>query len=168
MAGEVYAKEAAMSTTMTFRPDIRTLEEQPVAVITVTTTLGGIRDAIGDAFQELETVMKESGQDVMAGPPFARYLTFGQQLTFEAGFPIQREFPVTGRVKLTRLPGGPVATTVHVGPYERLSTTYGDLNAWVAAQGRTPAGPMWEVYLTDPEQEPDPERWRTEVFIPIR
>jgi effector-binding domain-containing protein len=35
------------------------------------------------------------------------------------------------------------------------------------AQGRRPASTMWEVYLTDPEEEPDPARWRTEVYWPV-
>jgi hypothetical protein len=30
-----------------------------------------------------------------------------------------------------------------------------------------PTGSMWEVYLTDPEREPDPSRWRTGVFLRV-
>jgi effector-binding domain-containing protein len=26
---------------------------------------------------------------------------------------------------------------------------------------------MWEVYWTDPDMEPDQERWRTEIIIPL-
>jgi len=57
--------------------------------------------------------------------------------------------------------------TVHVGPYDTLSSTYEALQAWIETQGRTPATAMWEVYLTDPDQEPDPSKWRTEVYWPV-
>jgi len=26
---------------------------------------------------------------------------------------------------------------------------------------------MWEVYESDPDQEPDPAKWRTWVYFPI-
>jgi len=52
-------------------------------------------------------------------------------------------------------------------PYETLDQTYGALMGWIAEQGRSVAGPMWEVYWSDPGAEPDPTRWRTEVIIPV-
>lgn len=55
----------------------------------------------------------------------------------------------------------------HVGPYDTLAETYAALMGWIGEQGRTVAGPMWEVYWTDPGTEPDPARWRTEVIIPV-
>jgi len=30
------------------------------------------------------------------------------------------------------------------------------MEAWIQAKGRTPSAVMWEVYLSDPEQVPDP------------
>ena len=37
--------------------------------------------------------------------------------------------------------------------------------AWVDEQGLTPAGPMWEVYVTDPTPEMDPASLRTDLFV---
>jgi effector-binding domain-containing protein len=54
-----------------------------------------------------------------------------------------------------------------VGPYDTLGETYAALMRWIGEQGRVVAGPMWEVYWTDPGTEPDPARWRTEVIIPV-
>jgi hypothetical protein len=34
--------------------------------------------------------------------------------------------------------------------------------------GWNPTDEMWEVYLTDPEREPDPERWRTGLFLRLQ
>jgi effector-binding domain-containing protein len=149
-------------------PELRTLKKQPVAIIQITTTMGGIPAALGAAFGELEAAIRMAETEIV-GPPFARYLTFGPEaITLEAGFPIARKFPASGRVVMSKLPGCEVATVLHVGPYERLATTYNTLTEWVALRGREPAGPMWEAYLSDPAVEPDPETWRTEVFLPLR
>ena len=26
----------------------------------------------------------------------------------------------------------------------------------------------WETYLTDPQSEPDPARWQTQLFVPLK
>ena len=38
--------------------------------------------------------------------------------------------------------------------------------AWVAGQGRAPAGPTWEIYLDDP-QEVAPDQLKTELYVPL-
>ena len=35
------------------------------------------------------------------------------------------------------------------------------------AEGLTPGDIMWEYYLSDPETEPDPEKWQTRVIWPF-
>jgi effector-binding domain-containing protein len=156
-----------MSTVTTIRPEMRDLEEQLVAVIPVTTTVKDIPNALGEAYQELDAALKAAGLE-WGGPPFTRYLSFGPEISLEAGCPISRAFPTSGRVAIARLPAGQAATAMHLGPYDTISTTYDTLMAWMESEGHAPAGPMWEVYLTDPDMEPDPQKWQTEVFIPVR
>ena len=38
---------------------------------------------------------------------------------------------------------------------------------WLGKNGKLVTGAMWEVYESDPEQEPDPAKWRTWVYFPI-
>ena len=66
------------------------------------------------------------------------------------------------------LPGGWVAVTWHVGPYEGLPHAHHAIIDWLADTGHEAAGAPWEVYWTDPSEVPDPAAWRTEVFHPIR
>ena len=40
--------------------------------------------------------------------------------------------------------------------------------AWLDREGRKPAGPPRETYLTDPGENPDPETWRTEIAQPLQ
>ena len=41
------------------------------------------------------------------------------------------------------------------------------LKTWIQGQGRTPSAIMWERYLSDPDAEPDPSKWLTEVVWPV-
>ena len=50
----------------------------------------------------------------------------------------------------TDLPGGPWATTLHVGPYPQLPLAYTALLEHVRELGHHPVGPVTETYLTDP------------------
>lgn len=104
-----------------------------------------------------------------SGPPFVRYHEFRpDRIDLEAGFPIAALPKPKGRVGIGELPGGRMATTTHIGPYETLNQAYDALIAWIKAQGHQVAGAPWDIYWTDPGQVPDPSQWRTEVRWPIQ
>lgn len=65
------------------------------------------------------------------------------------------------------LPGGFAATTIHNGPYDKLSEAYAAVEQWMATEGLVAAGAPWESYLNDPSDHPDPRDWKTEVFWPV-
>ena len=66
------------------------------------------------------------------------------------------------------MPGGPAATTIHTGPYDKLSDAYAAIEQWMEAEGLAAAGAPWESYVNDPADYPDPKDWKTEVFWPRR
>jgi effector-binding domain-containing protein len=107
-------------------------------------------------------------QDVaVTGPPFARY-AFGEGFGVEAGFPVAAPVHGEGGIVMSSLPPTRAATTLHTGPYERLGDAYDALEKWIADHGQERNGLHWEVYLTDPETEPDPRRYQTIVVMPFR
>jgi effector-binding domain-containing protein len=147
-------------------PEIHRLAMRETAVIALDVAPDELPGAIGAAVGEVEAAMREAGV-ALAGPPFARYLAFEPRIRAEIGFPVRRPAPHVGRVFPGRLPGGRVASIVHIGPYDGLEHTYGLMHRWLAELGLRPTGPMWEVYWSDPVAEPDPATWRTEIFTPI-
>ena len=67
-----------------------------------------------------------------AGPPTARYLSFGPGLiTLEAGLPITGPAEGEGEIKLGKLFGGLVASTIHKGPYDSLNLAHEAVQAWM-------------------------------------
>jgi effector-binding domain-containing protein len=85
-----------------------------------------------------------------------------------AGFPVSGPIEASGEVVPMELPAGRAVTCIHVGPFERLQDTYGELLERAAAEGVDLAEGMWESYLTDPAAEPDQSKWLTGITWPVR
>ena len=140
---------------------------QPTAVVRSTVAVSDIPKFLGHAYDAVILVLAGHGITPV-GAPFAYYL--GAPTTtveIEAGFPVAVPCAPDGEVVPSVLPGGTVATGMHVGPYERMVETYTQLTTWITAQGCVPGAGMWELYLSDPQQEPDPTKWRTQIFWPV-
>lgn len=146
---------------------VRRIEPQPVASIRLVTTPAELGARLGEALPEVWACLERQGLHP-AGPPFARYLVYGDdEVELDAGFPVSAPAADEGRVVAGELPGGPVAATWHVGPYETLNQTHVAMVYWLREHGHAPAGAPWEIYWTDPEEVPNPDEWRTEVIWPI-
>jgi effector-binding domain-containing protein len=65
------------------------------------------------------------------------------------------------------LPGGRVVRTVYHGDYAALGDAWGEFDAWIAGEGLSPTGELWERYLAGPESGPDPAGWQTELNRPL-
>lgn len=147
--------------------EIRSVPRQDTAVIHLRSDPQAISTAMGEGFGRVFAAIGRAGA-TPAGPVFSRYFEFGEDaVDFECGVAVVAPFSDDGDVTAGELGGGEAAVGMHIGPYDTLHETYAALQAWIAAQGRAPAADMWEVYLTDPEQESDPAKWLTEVYMPL-
>jgi len=148
--------------------EVRTLRAQPVAGIRAVAKPEAIGATLADLLPEVLAYLDREGQ-TPAGPPYNRY--HGAQedgIALEAGFPIAIPIVGNGRVEGGELPAGPAAITLHRGSYPGLRDAYRALGLWLKAEGRALHGLPWEFYTIGPDQEDDPERWRTEVVWPIQ
>jgi effector-binding domain-containing protein len=152
---------------MAYECSIRQVAAQPAMSVRGAATVADLSRTIGEFLTEVWSHVQNHG-GMLAGPPFTRYhMVDGERLDLEAGLPVAAPIPTGGRVRPSELPGGEVAVTTHVGPYDGLVIAGAALATWTAAQHREAAGPNWEVYVTDPGAEPDPARWRTDIFKPL-
>ena len=147
--------------------EIRAVSRQHTAVVRRRCAPDGISTAMGEGFGAVFAAVGKAGA-TPAGPVFSRYFSFGPEaVEFECGVVLTAPFVGDGEVQAGELGGGEAAVGMHVGPYDTLHETYSAMQAWMAEQGKRPASSMWEVYLSDPEQEPDPTKWLTEVYWPV-
>lgn len=141
------------------------LAEQSTAVIRDKVAAEELPNWMPGAFSEVGGLLAQAGIKP-TGPPFARYLREDGVFEVEAGFPVGSPVIGEGRVEPSWLPAGSAITALHSGPYETLPDTIRALEDWIEGHGHEEAGAYWEVYLTNPNQEPDVSEWHTKVVMP--
>jgi effector-binding domain-containing protein len=143
------------------------ISEQAVAVVRERVPMDALTGFFGRAFGAVMAAVQMQGASP-AGPPFALYHGMpGESVDVEAGFPISGNFHGTGEVASGTLPDTDAFEAIHSGPYDTLGTTYDAIRQRMEEDGATPAGMMWEYYLSDPEKQPDPATWQTKVVWPV-
>ena len=146
--------------------ELQELAPQPTAVIRFQIPPDQISGKLAEVLPAVYAFLAEHG--IEPGTPFSRYHSFSaDEIDMEAGAPVPEPITGSGDIIAGELPGGTVATTWHVGPYDQLAAAHNALSGWFAEQKKTPNGGPWETYVTDPGQEPDPSRWKTQVFQAI-
>jgi effector-binding domain-containing protein len=141
---------------------------QPAAVCAATLAVDELPAWLGTALGTVAGYLP-AHRSFPVGPPFARYHRLADgRFDVEAGFPVPATIEDSVQVHPVLLPGGSVASTVHVGPYDEMVPGYHALEAWITERGGELAGDPWEVYLSDPGAQPDPATWRTEIVQPYR
>jgi effector-binding domain-containing protein len=142
------------------------LPEQLALAHRAPVTMATIGDGVGGAFGVLMEHGGKTGAQ-WAGPPFVLYPE-----VCDGEFEITVCMPVVpgaeggDEVTLEHVPGGLVATTVHVGPYAEVGKAYTALQKWMTDNGRRPAGMVRETYLNDPASVPA-EELLTQIDWPI-
>ncbi len=144
-------------------PEIVQTSAQSAAIIRLTIPREEIRNVMGPGMAELMSAVAAQGL-TPAGPVFSHHLRMDPAIfDMEIGVPVTAPVSAAGRVEAGQLPAATVARTVYHGSYENLGPAWGELNAWITAEGHTPAPDLWESYLAGPESNPDPDTWRTEL-----
>jgi effector-binding domain-containing protein len=148
--------------------EIRQAPPQAAAIVQVSCPVSEIAAVMGPTFEKVVDAVTRSG-GVVTGPAFARYREMSpERVEFDCGMGVASPYDGEGDVKPAQLGGCEAAYARHVGPYETVGETWNALTDWVHGQGRELQGPGWESYLTDPEAEPDPTKWVTEVWLPLK
>ncbi|MGW0230656.1 GyrI-like domain-containing protein [Actinopolymorpha singaporensis] len=114
-----------------------------------------------------------------AGAPLWKYnvIDMDGDLDIEVGVPVSEEVTGDDRVRCGVLPAGRYATLRHVGHPDELVDATGALLRWADSEDLhwdvtdSPAGERWaarlEIYLTDPQDEPDLNRWETDLAFKL-
>ncbi len=150
-----------------FAPEIVDLDEQETLAVRGDVPVAQMSDFFGHAFGAVMAAVQQAEVDVV-GPPFGYYpVTPTDTVVIEAGMPVAAATTASGEVHRLVLPGGRAVVALHVGPFDTLERTYGELEAWMKEHDLEPATGMWERYLSDMEVDTDPATWRTQIVWPV-
>ena len=144
----------------------RAIGARPTAIVSADLDLDELKTWLGRAFGQVAEHLAATGNPPV-GPPFARYHWIeDHRFHVEAGFPVAKPIVSDDGVHASRLPGGSVAVTSHMGPYDDLGNTYQAISRWLESRSATPEGDPWEIYFNGPEDPPS--TWRTDIYQPFR
>jgi effector-binding domain-containing protein len=135
---------------------------RPLAVVRRRARRQELAKVVPDACGLVWNVVR-SQQIPGAGRHVAVYLD--DQINLEIGVELEAPFAGHGEVIGSTTPAGPVATTTHYGPYQLLQKAHEAIHRWCADNGRTLAGPSWEIYgHWRDEWNSDPSKITTDVY----
>lgn len=137
------------------------------AAIHIETPSSKMQQVMGPGIGEVMAAVKAQGIGP-AGPWFAHHLRMTPgAFDFEICVPVSAPVTAVGRVTPWQRPAIEVVRSVYQGPYEGLSSAWGEFLQWVAAHEHKTAEDFYECYVVGPESTEDPAQWRTELSIPL-
>ncbi|MGP6174320.1 GyrI-like domain-containing protein [Corynebacterium sp. A21] len=108
------------------------------------------------------------------GPAFSLHHEMPREnATFEVGIPVNqplREAIITesgATLESSTLPTGRIARVSSIGSYDNLGESWGAFMKAIGDAGEHPELPFWEVYVTEPAPETDPDTLRTDLYCPV-
>ena len=150
-----------------YEVEVRTVEEQPTAVVRARVDEAGIGTWFAGAYATVTTHLRQAGVATV-GLPFARCAKDATGFDVEAGLPVEQPIEGDDEVLPLTLPGGPAAVTWHQGAYATAEPAYEAIAEWLDREGREAAGPPWEIYHGDASTGPDATTWKTEIVQPLQ
>jgi effector-binding domain-containing protein len=163
---------------MITEPTLVNRSEQPYVGIRTQVAVQDFPKAIDEAFPAVFAWLEQQGVKP-ASAPFIRYhvINMPGRLDVEMGVPVTKALSGSGRIQAGVVPAGRYATLTYTGPYDGLMEANRVLVEWAKANNVTwdrwddPNGDAFrarlEIYHTDPQAEPDPQKWQTEVTIKL-
>lgn len=85
----------------------------------------------------------------------------------EVQFDVVAPFAASGDIRCVEIPEQEVAVGILNGPYDGIGAVMEAAGHWVPENGYRFAGPMYNIYLVSPHEDPEPSHWVTEVCVPI-
>jgi effector-binding domain-containing protein len=152
---------------MSYQCEVKEQPPQPTLSIRTTTSVQALPQVLGQAYGAIAHYLGALGEQP-AGAPFAAYYNMDMEnLDVEIGIPVAKKLAGKDEIKAGELPGGKVATCLHVGPYSEVEPAYAALSEWIEANGYQPTGVAYEMYLNDPNQTP-PQELQTQIVFPLQ
>lgn len=155
--------------TMSITVEERTLPALPV--LTLRRTIPSY-DAEGELWGELMAALGPGGADPsrlgrLAGATFHDDDYREHDVDVAVWMEYHGDYHQTGDITRARFPEQRVAWATLYGPYDGIGAVFEAIGAWTAEHGHAPAGPMFNIYVVGPSNDPDPANWVTEVNYPI-
>ncbi len=129
-------------------------------------------DALADFFKDNLGAAAQFAGDNMAGAPVGLYFTWddeNKQTECLAGVPCKKAVTNAPKgMESYTMPAGKAAVIDYYGAYDGSMEAHMAMDDYLKATGQELGGAVMESYVTDPGEEPDPAKWLTKIYYPIK
>ncbi len=138
---------------------------QPTLCVKTHAVVAQLPRLVDTTLEQIMHLLEAQGQEP-AGLPYVAYKNLGQpEVELEIGLPVAKPLPGEGVVQPGQLPGGFWASTLHVGPYAHVGSSWVELQQFISASGHQSRGVGYEFYFDGPDVPP--EKTRTRIMVPL-
>lgn len=165
-AGLVKLKEyCENNNTGSYKIESITTSDMELLSIKITCTPDEISQKMGECYGQIMAYIT-ARQVTMAGMPLAIYYYYSEDsVVMEPAIPVVEKTEGNGSIlSTTLLSMNNVLKLNYYGDYHNLGIAHEAMDAHMAANNITQGELVWEIYVTDPGQEPDTSKWLTEVY----
>jgi effector-binding domain-containing protein len=155
---------------MDYDVTVKEVAPEHAASVRGTYPIAQLAEVMPKEFSRVMSALTAEGVQLSGGAVALYHGWTEDTVDVEVGFTIRGVFfpqDVRRGVKASRVPGGKVVFTVHIGPYDQVGAAYAAMQAYAKANGLKLADTMWERYLTGPDVEPDVSKHVTELYWPL-
>jgi effector-binding domain-containing protein len=159
---------------MLSEPKTEYRKERQYLAISKTVHMYDIPEILPPLIPEVKNWMNQNHIE-SSGPDFFLYQSINErnELECEAGFPVNTAVPGDHRIHSGSFPAGNYASIVYTGDFKDMMQAHIALEKWIkengfkekihSSDGIIRWGGRTEFYLIDPDNEPDPAKWQTEI-----
>lgn len=131
-------------------------------------SLENVSQRISDLYNELLVFGVRSGIDIIARPIVIYHQLDEKHSLFELGIPVvETVIPVSERIRYKTMQGRDHVVANYYGAYDTLEDGHNAIQHWLMRYSQKLTGYPWEMYVTDPVTEADPNKWLTKIFYPV-
>lgn len=131
-------------------------------------SFNAVSSKMGEMFQTVANFVAETTIGI-SGAPFAIYHEMkNDTIDLECGYPVSELILPKEPIQTGTFQAAECAVIDYYGNFEELEKAHSTIQQWIEKHRFRMAGPPIEKYLTDAATEPDPEKWHTKIYYPVR
>jgi effector-binding domain-containing protein len=144
------------------------IQSQNALAMRINCSLEEIEEKMSGSIGRLFSMADSSGLE-MTGPPFTIWYKWeGEEFEFDNCIPVSESINPGEGVRAIQTYSGKVVSVLHTGHYSTAHNSWMVLENWMKENALESNGDPMEVYLTNPQDEPDPTNWVTELVWPVK
>jgi effector-binding domain-containing protein len=148
--------------------ELKEIKPQTIASIRLEAKVRQISTLFPKLLKEILVYLEESDIQLIGAPLALFYNWKKGKGEIEVGVPVIKPITSNERIKASETPGGKVAHVLYIGKLRKIGPVYKMMKQWTEVNGYTLSNVWWENYLTDPQVEPDQNKWKTEINLLLK